>query len=95
MVIYIAGPMSGIENYNRKAFIKAEIELSVKGHTPITSAGLPTTLPEDKYMPICTAMIDAAEAIYMLDGWAKSNGAVAEYFYATRQKKKVYYQGEL
>lgn len=95
MIIYIAGPMTGIENYNRKAFAQAATELTEKGYTILTTASLPQNLPDNKYMPICTAMIDAAEALYMLEGWGKSNGAVAEYFYAKRQNKKIFYQGEL
>ena len=56
------------------------------GHTVLNPAVLPQ-LPEDKYLPICTAMIDAADAIYLLDGWSKSLGARCERLYAKRQGK--------
>ena len=87
MIIYIAGPMTGKPGFNRDAFAAAAKLLREAGHTPLNPAWLPTTLPDDKYMPICTAMIDAADAIYMLNGWQASLGARCERLYAKRQGK--------
>ncbi len=86
MIFYIAGPMTGLPGYNRDAFAQASVLLRRCGHTVLNPAVLPQ-LPEDKYLPICTAMIDAADAIYLLDGWPKSLGARCERLYAKRQGK--------
>lgn len=86
MIFYIAGPMTGLPGYNKDAFTEAARLLRACGHTVLNPATLPV-LPEDKYLPICTAMIDAADAIYLLDGWPKSLGARCERLYAKRQGK--------
>lgn len=92
MIYYIAGPMSGIPDGNRPAFHRAAAGLRAEGHTVLDPALLPMNLDDKAYLPICTAMIDAADAIYMLDGWATSMGAVAEQNYAMRQGKKLRYE---
>lgn len=78
LVVYIAGPMSGLPNFNRKAFYYAEKMLRNLGFRPINPAMLPTDLPEEAYMPICRAMIEQCEAIHLLDGWENSKGALQE-----------------
>ncbi len=95
MIVYIAGPMSGIDNYNRPAFFNAARQLAEAGHVPINPATLPTTLDDKTYMPICTSMIDGADAIYLLDGWERSGGAMAEFAYARRQGKRIFTQASL
>ena len=95
MIVYIAGPMSGIDNYNRPAFFAAARQLAEAGHVPINPATLPTTLDDKTYMPICTSMIDGADAIYLLDGWERSGGAMAEFAYARRQGKQIFTQASL
>lgn len=92
MIYYIAGPMTGMPDYNRPAFHRAAAGLRAKGHTVINPALLPTELGDKAYLPICTAMIDAADAVYLLDGWQSSMGAVAEQNYALRQGKKLRYE---
>lgn len=85
MVIYIAGPMTGLPEYNRPAFHAAAALIEASGHTALNPAMLPANLPDRAYMPICTAMLEAAEGIYLLEGWEKSVGARAERLYARRQ----------
>ena len=41
-------------------------------------------------MPICLAMLDAAGAVYMLEGWERSHGALIERSYALYQGKAVF-----
>lgn len=82
MTIYIAGPMTGIENYNFDRFNAKEAELIEKGHRILNPAKI-GILPEYKmYWPINCAMLDGADAIYMLDGWENSPGARKELLYA-------------
>ncbi|ENT9927962.1 DUF4406 domain-containing protein [Escherichia coli] len=69
--IYIAGPMTGYENFNREAFHRAEEELKREGHTVLNPAVLPDGLTQLQYMDICMAMIRCVDAIYMLNGWQR------------------------
>lgn len=89
MVVFISGPMSGIEGLNKEAFNKAEELLRSVGFIVLNPAVLPEGLPEEKYMPICMSMIDAADYIFLLPGWASSMGSTAEYYYASKQSKHV------
>lgn len=91
MIYYIAGPMTGMPDGNRPAFHRAAAGLRAEGHTVLDPALLPMDLDDKAYLPICTAMIDAADAVYLLDRWQSSMGAVAEQNYALRQGKLVRY----
>ncbi|PJC87815.1 nucleoside 2-deoxyribosyltransferase [Vibrio sp. HA2012] len=84
MKIYIAGPMTGYENFNRAAFHKKAEALNEQGHYVLNPATLPDGLSQPEYMDICFAMIRAADAIHFLPGWEKSEGAVAEYHYGKK-----------
>lgn len=84
MTIYIAGPMTGIENYNFDRFNAKETELTEKGHQVLNPAKI-GILPDYKmYWPINRAMLDGADAIYMLGGWENSPGARKELLYAVK-----------
>ncbi len=82
--IYIAGPMTGYENFNRNAFNEKSEQLKSSTFIPLNPATLPDGLTQGQYMDICFAMIRAADAIYLLSGWKKSDGALAEYAYAKK-----------
>ncbi|EGQ7810335.1 DUF4406 domain-containing protein [Vibrio parahaemolyticus] len=84
MKIYIAGPMTGYENYNREAFHAKANELNNKGHHTLNPATLPDGLSQPEYMDICFAMIRSADAVHFLPGWKRSEGALAEYHYAKK-----------
>lgn len=94
MIIYLAGKMTGCPNYNRTAFILEEARLSELGHTVLSPANhIPLHNPEaishSQYMHIGCAMIDAADAVYLLPGWEDSPGANAERKYAEYRGKIV------
>ncbi|CRZ34616.1 uncharacterized protein DUF4406 [Herbinix hemicellulosilytica] len=89
MIIYIAGPITGVIDYKRK-FEAAEKMLINMGHIAINPAYLPSGLKD--YMPICKAMIDQADAVYFLTGWQQSKGAKEEYEYAQKKKKSMYFE---
>lgn len=93
IVIYISGPMRWCEEYPKR-FAKAEKELKGQQCVVLNPAWLPLGLNESAYMPICLAMLDAADAIYMLRGWELSDGAKLEKAYAEYQGKYVYYERE-
>ncbi|ECH2931247.1 DUF4406 domain-containing protein [Salmonella enterica] len=83
-VIYIAGPMTGKLNFNRKKFIETATHLWAEGHTVLNPATLPDGLTYRDYMLIGNAMLHCADTIYLLDGWEDSPGAKEEY--ATARK---------
>ena len=90
MKIYIAGPISDYEDYNREAFMIAEEKLKrVPGDIVLNPASLPTGLDEHEYMDICLAMLRCCDAIYLLNGWRASAGASAEYALAYKLGLKV------
>lgn len=94
MIIYIAGKMTGLPDKGRKHFDEAEKVLEEQGHVVLNPAVLPDEMPGNRYMPICFAMIDQADAVCMLENWEESPGAKLEKAYAEYQGKKVAYFGE-
>lgn len=92
MKIYIAGPMSGLAEFNRHAFHSAHIELTDQGHTVLSPAVLPDGLEQYEYMDICLAMLRCVDCIYMLKGWEDSLGAKAEHALADKLGLQIEYQ---
>ena len=92
MKVYIAGKVNGLENY-KEVFKEAEDKLLAEGHQVMNPSVLPEGFPYEAYMPICCAMIDQCEAIYMLSNWKNSKGARVELAYAGATNKGIYYQG--
>ena len=92
MIVYLAGRMYGLPDYGRKQFAEAEERLKRMGHTVLNPASLPIGMPDEKYMPICLAMIDQADAVYLLNGFNDSPGARLESEYAGYQRKKIVYE---
>ena len=84
--LYIAGPMTGLPDDNRPAFISAAAMLREAGYTVINPAE--TTLPNGTewgtYMRAgITAMMDHCSAVAHLTGVESSRGARAEIAMAT------------
>lgn len=92
-VVYIAGPITGIPDYKEK-FSKAEQRLKAEGNIVLNPTVLPAGMPYESYFPICFAMIDAAEKMYFLHGWEKSQGARFEFGHATSKRKIIMFEGE-
>jgi len=91
VIIYIAGKINGCKDY-KEIFETAEKILRKEGHTPLNPAVLPEDMPLDKYMPICMAMIDQADAVFILKNWVSSKGAELEKNYAAYQGKKIIFE---
>lgn len=94
MKIYIAGPMSGLVEFNRPAFMFTAAKLTGRGNTVLNPAILPDGLSQAEYMDICLAMLRCAEVIYLLKGWEESPGARAEKALAEKLEMQIIYQEE-
>lgn len=77
-VVFISGPMSGIENFNRDAFNHEASQLRHIGFTVLNPAIFPDGLEHHQYLAMTLVMLEQADAIYLLDGWENSVGAKAE-----------------
>lgn len=61
------------------------------GHVVLNPATLPKGLEYEQYMSICFAMIDESDAIYLLDNYEDSPGALRELERAKGKGKEVLY----
>ena len=91
-IVYIAGKMRGLKDYGRQHFNNAAKRLELAGFIVLNPATVPIGMPNEKYMPICLSMLEAANFIYMLDNWEESEGANVEYKYALCQGKQVLFE---
>lgn len=81
MRLYIAGPMTGLPEFNYPAFFKAADALRSAGFDPINPArmdgreGCKTWLD---YMRAALLDLAVCDGIATLDGWGESRGAALE-----------------
>ncbi|WEA31661.1 MULTISPECIES: DUF4406 domain-containing protein [Aeromonas] len=87
--IYIAGPISGLPNFNRDAFNAEAHRLLGLGHVALNPAILPDGLEQHQYMAICIEMVKMADQLVMLPGWERSAGARAEHALAIKLGKAI------
>lgn len=105
MTIYLAGGITGDENYKtrfaaakRMLLREGEDRLdstawyygSPRADTVLSTAELPADWPGKVYMDVCLAMIRAADLVAFLPGWEQSRGASLEMEYCWHQIKPVY-----
>ena len=88
-IIYIAGPMSGIKDFNRPLFNMVAGELTEQGHSALNPATLPDGLSQGQYMQICLPMVAVADELVMLPGWEQSEGAYIEFLLAKKPGKTI------
>lgn len=81
ITLYLAGPMSGLPQFNFPAFHAAAARLRDRGYTVINPAELEdgdTSKPWTHYMRRDIAMLVTADAVAVLPGWERSRGASLE-----------------
>jgi len=78
MKIYIAGPMTGIEDHNYPEFNRVAAILRRAGHDVVNPAENPECGSWVEYMRISLKQVCNVEAIALLDGYLNSKGARLE-----------------
>ena len=77
--VYIAGPMSGLPDFNYPAFRAAEKLIRERyGCRVLNPARQPDGLEYDEYMRRGCADVVSATVVIVLPGWQKSKGAQEE-----------------
>lgn len=92
MKVYITGPMTGVPNFNRVAFLKAEALLTNLGYQVVNPARLDggdTTQSWLYYILRDLYFLSQCDAIYQLPNWKKSTGAMVEFLVAQKLGLKI------
>lgn len=97
MKFYISGKITGIEEQAPALFKRAENWLSGKGHKVVNPLDL--NHDHDKswhsYMKADVKALCDCDAIYMLDNWTDSKGAIIEHTIALYLGLKIVYQHQV
>lgn len=80
MRLYIAGPMTGLPNYNYEAFFKADLDLRLAGFEVENPArtGQHEGWTWTDYVRCGIRQLTLCDGIAMLKGWGNSRGARLE-----------------
>lgn len=89
MIVYISGPMTGIEDFNKPEFRKQAHRERMRGNIALNPAALPLGLTYESYMDIAMAQIRACNEIVVLKGFSDSKGCMAEIAYAQALGKSM------
>lgn len=94
--VYIAGPMTGLPEFNYPAFRSAELTLNIDPETlwEVVSPAIhaDTSRPREYYIRSAINALLTCEAIYMLQGWEQSRGALMEWHIAANLGLRIMYQ---
>ncbi|MCE2597220.1 DUF4406 domain-containing protein [Motilimonas cestriensis] len=88
-LIYIAGPVTGMKNLNRRAFENEAHKLRNQGHRVWWTHLLPPGMTEDAYMEFGLAMVRRCDEVAVLPGWQSSQGTKTEMQLAKKLGKKI------
>lgn len=84
MKLYIAGPMTGLPQFNYPAFNRAEVALKAVGFDTLNpTLGWAEPVDDgttwDEYMRRGIGLLLEADGVALLPGWTKSKGATVEH----------------
>lgn len=91
MIVFIGGPMEGIENNNKDAFMEAQKAQMGCGNIVLNMAMLPEGLDKEKIKQICMEMVNVSDGVYFLEGWKESDVATELMGHAFKTKKQIRY----
>lgn len=95
MKIYIAGPITGTDDYMLR-FAAAEERLQQEGHVVVNpakvSAGMPKETSHAEYMKLGLCMLDMCEGIFLMKNWNDSEGATEEFLRAVDTGKVITFE---
>ena len=92
MITYIAGPMTGIPEFNYPAFNAVAAELRAKGidvRNPAENDGGGADKSWDFYIRLALKQLLECDEILMLPGWRNSRGARLEWTVATALDMRI------
>lgn len=76
--VYISGPMTGYENFNREAFDFQAARFKHLGYAVMNPAVLGDGFSQKDYMMVTVAMLQCCDCVVVLPGWEASKGTLAE-----------------
>lgn len=78
--LYVAGPMTGLPEFNYPAFDAAAAALRQAGYQVVNPAedGLPLDAPYEHHLRLAIARLMGCQAVATLPGWRHSKGAKLE-----------------
>ena len=91
--LYLAGPMSGVREYNFPLFNSVAQQLRAQGHevfNPAENKDGDTRQPRSFYMWLDIPALLESDAVVVLPGWEKSRGASLEVWLAIDLGLEVY-----
>ena len=89
MKVYLAGKITGDQNYREKFAAAAKKLEERAGVTVISPAVTPEGLKKADYMRICFAMLESADTAAFLPDWEDSPGAQLEKHWCEYVGKKM------
>lgn len=93
-IIYISGPMAGIEGY-KKNFKAAEEKMKEAGHEVVNPAEIDVEgMDREEILDMDLKLLGGCDGICMLKGWQQSCGANREYGFALGRGIEVLYEDE-
>lgn len=81
MRVYVAGPMTGLPEWNRPAFAEAEARLTAVGFEVVNPAAMPEPCENPEWldwMRACIPQLLTCDGVATLPGWSRSSGALTE-----------------
>ena len=85
MKVYIAGKITGLDNYREK-FQEAQEHLQSLGYVVMNPTVLEDGFGYDDYMHVCFSMVDVCNTVCFLSNWKDSKGAKLEHEYAIKKQ---------